>query len=253
MNTARYSVVNILVVAVLTAISCGAFAQSNAPSVSASEIALLRSQLETMRFFHDSFMSLAIWALGTAVAIVLALTVFSWFTNKSNYERDRDLIRQQTAALREELAGLLVQKIADARQELEKNLSGRQVAIRQELERALQPKLDKLHAEIGDATEVALELKAQLEMQEGDQAAGNQRYQWAIYKYCEVLDIFVKLRTDFYEAAEVLDKIGKIVKIAGISLDADTVNSTVQTLQRLPKQHHAVVEELIPRIKKALA
>ncbi len=187
------------------------------------------------------------------VAIVLALTVFSWFTNKANYERDRDLIRQQTAALREELAGLLVQKIADARQELEKDLSSRQVAIRQELERAFQPKLDNLQAEIRAAADVALELKGQLEVQEGDQAANDKRYQWAIYKYCEVLDIYVKRRTDFYQAAEVLDKIGRIVKIPGVSLDADTVNSTVQALQLLPKQHHAVVEELIPRIKKALA
>ena len=82
MNTARYSMVKILVVAMLTGIPCAAFAQNNAPSVPASEVALLRSQLETMRFFHDSFMSLAIWALATAVAIVLALTVFSWFTNE---------------------------------------------------------------------------------------------------------------------------------------------------------------------------
>jgi len=226
--------------------------QTSATQAVQAEVDVLRAQLETMRFFHNSFMSIAIWALGAAVTIALALAVFNWFTNRANYQRDKELIVEKATALREELTGIVAQKTAEAREELDKGLSARQLTLQQSIERALQPKLDKLQSEIKDAVETALGLQAELAIRDADEAADEKSYGWAIYKYCEALDTYRELQTDFYQAAEVLDKLSKILKTPGISVDADTVSKTVQTLQRLPKQHHPVTESLIGRVKTLL-
>src|SRR5262249_2729880 len=148
------------------------------------------AQLDTMRFFHASFMSIVAWALDAAVTIALALAVFNWFTNRANYQRDKELIVEKANALREELTAMVAQKIAEAREELKKRLSARQSALQHSVERALQPKLDKLQAEIKEAAETALELQAELALRDGDEAANTKRYGWAIYKYCEALDTY---------------------------------------------------------------
>lgn len=98
-----------------------------------------------------------------------------------------------------------------------------------------------------------MELKADAEFNEAKAAQSAKRYEWAVYKYCQALEIYVKRQTDFYQASDALDAINEILKTPGVSMDTDTVTSAVEILQRLPKQHHAVTESLITRLKKALA
>lgn len=230
-----------------------ATAEVSASSVPALDVAVLKAQLETTRHFQDSFMSMAQWTLGTAIAVAFALAAFSWFSNKATYERDRDAIRQEAKALQENLHAAMLQQVNQAKQQLEESLNSRQTALQQTVEKAIQPKLDKLQSSVKDAVDGVLELRTDLSIQEADDAVAKKKYTWAIYKYCQALENYVKLNTDFYEAADVLDKISNILKISDLSLDADTVSSSVATLQLLPKQHHPVTEALIARFKKALA
>lgn len=230
-------------------------AASAVPSNTASnvEVQVLRAQLESMRFFHDSFISMAQWALGTAVAVILSLAVFGWFTNKASYERERDLLKQQAHQLKDEVMNLLQMRVIESRKELEAALNTRQAAIQKAVETAIQPKISAVQSAVKDANDAALELKADAALKEAKEAQGSKRHAWAIYKYCQALEIYVQRKTDFYEASDALDAINEILKTPGLTLDADAVSGAVESLQRLPKQHHAVTESLIKRLKIALA
>jgi hypothetical protein len=206
-----------------------------------------------MRSFHDSFVSMAQWALGTAIAVVLSLAVFSWFTSKTNYERDRDLLKQQAQSLKDEIAIQLQKELLESRQALEAGLAERQAAIQKAVETAINPKIQAAQSAAKDANDLALELKADAVFNDAQAAWKDKRYERAVYKYCQALEIYVKRQTDFYEASGALDAINEILKTPGVSMDTDTVTSAVEILQRLPKQHHAVTESLITRLKKALA
>ena len=244
----------ILMPAVVALFCIEASAQASlAASAPSAEVQVLKAQLESMRLFHDSFVSMAQWALGTAIAVVLSLGVFGWFTNKTNYERDRDLLKQQAQSLKDEIALQLQKDLLDSRKTLEAALGTRQAAIQKAVETAVNPKIQAVLSTAKEANDLALELKADAEFSQAKTAQKEKQYQWAIYKYCQALEIFVKRQTDFFQASDALDAINEILRTPGISLDADTVNSTVEILQRLPKQHHAVAESLIARVKKALA
>lgn len=239
----------------LMALTCvDVYAQaSGSASAPSAEVQILKAQLESMRLFHDSFVSMAQWALGTAIAVVLSLAVFSWFTSKTNYERDRDLLKQQAQSLKDEIAIQLQKELLESRQALEAGLVTRQATIQKAVEAAINPKIQAAHLAAQEANDLARELKADAEFNEAKVAQKDKRYEWAVYKYCLALEIYVKRQTDFYQASDALDAINEILKTPGVSMDTDTVTSAVETLQRLPKQHHAVTESLITRLKKALA
>jgi len=226
---------------------------AGAASSPSAEVQVLKAQLESMRSFHDSFVSMAQWALGTAIAVVLSLAVFSWFTSKTNYERDRDLLKQQAQSLKDEIALQLQKELLESRKALEATLTTKQAAIQKAVEAAVNPKIQAAQSAAKDANDLALELKADAEFNEAKTAQKEKRYAWAVYKYCQALEIYVKRETDFYEASDALDAINEILKTPGVSMDADTVSSAVEVLQRLPKQHHAATESLIARLKRALA
>jgi hypothetical protein len=231
-----------------------AYAQaSGAASAPSVEVQVLKAQLESMRSFQDSFMSMAQWALGTAIAVVLSLAAFSWFTSKSNYERDRDLLKQQAQALKDEIAVQLQKELLASRQSLESGLAARQGTIQKAVEAAVNPKIQAAQSAAKDALDLSLEMKASAVFEEAKAAQNHKRYEQAVYKYCQALEIYIKRQTDLYEASDALDAINEILKTPGISMDADTVTSAVEILQRLPKQHHPVSESLIARLKKALA
>ena len=177
----------------------GAASATPSNAASSAEIQVLRAQLESMRFFHDSFISMSQWALGVAITIVLSLAVFGWFTNKANYERERDLLLQQAQQLKDEVANLLQTRINESRKELEASLNSRQAAIQKAVESAIQPKINSIQSTVKDVGDVALELKADAEFKEAKEAQQSRRYEWAVYKYCQAIEIYVKRETDFYQ------------------------------------------------------
>ena len=252
MNLLRITLVTVVSIWLLVPYEVLAQA-SAAASAPTAEVIALRANLDAFKQFHDSFVAMSQWAFGTAIAFALSLALFSWFTNKSNYERDRDLLRQQVQTLREEIEVLVAKATTAAAKELEESMGKRQTAIQTAVEKSLQARLDTVARASKEATDLALGLKADSLIAIARAAQKEKRFAWAVYKYSEVLEIYVKRGTDFYEAAEILDEINTILKTPGASMDADAVSSAVAVFERLPKQHGPVAESLISRLKSALA
>lgn len=227
-------------------------AASAASSAQVAEIAVLKAQLEVMRQMQESFLSMAQWTLGTAIAVAFALAAFGWHTNKTNYERDREALQADAKALRESLEAMLKERLHEAQGVMEKALMARQAAIQGAVEKSIQGKFESLTSRINSVSNDVHELQAEAMEKEADEAAGKQIYGWAVFQYSRVLDLYVKRETDEYEAADILDKLLKIVRTPGVNLDAETVNTAVETLQRLPKRHHAACEPLIAGLKRCL-
>ena len=108
-----------------------------AASAPTTEIAVLKAQLESSRQFHDSFVSMVQWAFGTAIAITLLLAAFGWFTNKSNYDRDRLLLSQQVQMIREEIQTAFNERTQTFKAELSAGLSARQSEIETTVRKAI--------------------------------------------------------------------------------------------------------------------
>ena len=227
-------------------------ASAPASAAQAAEIAVLKAQLDVMRQMQDSFLSMAQWALGTAVAVGLALAAFGWHTNKTNYERDREALQSEAKALRDSLAATLKEGLREAQSAVDQSLAARQTAIQAAVEKANQAKLDAQAAKLNGVRDDVYQIQAESMEKEADESVTKAMYGWAVYKYGQVLDLYVTRHTDEYEAADILDKLLKIVRTQGVSLDADTVNTAVETLQRLPKRHHAACEPLISGLKRCL-
>ena len=233
--------------------SMAAFAQTDSANTPAAELAVLKAQIETMREYQDQFLSMAQWSLGTVFGLALALAAFSWYTNKTSYERDRDALRQEIKALNDEARAAVLEEIRKASRDLESGLENRQSTIQKAIEKTLDGKTEKLATRISKLNEEVLELKSKSVEREAQESERLGNYRWAIYKYCEFLDLCVKRQTDHYEAGDTLDAIRKILEKPDIRLDADTVTEAVEALKRLPSRYHTAAEGLTERLKKAVA
>ena len=238
---------------ILAAHAHAADAPASAPTaLQTTETAVLKAQLETMRQFQDSFMSMGQWTLGGVIAAALALGVFGWHTSKANYERDRDALQREAQALRDATHSALKNGIQQAAKNLDDALGARQTAIQQAVEKVVQARVNGLLATIGSLEDEVLELKAAALEAEADAAVVKKNFGWAVRQYGQLLVLQTKAGTDEYEAADILDKLRSIVKVPGTSLDAETVNNVVEALLRLPKRHHAASEPLIEDLKRCL-
>jgi hypothetical protein len=227
-------------------------AQANIANTPAAEVAVLKAQLETMRQYQDRFISMAQWSLGTVIGLAFALAAFSWFNNKTSYERDRDALRQASKNLSDEVRAALLEEIRQASRDLDRGLENRQSTIQKAFEKVLDARIEKLTARIAKLNDELLELKSNAVQREAEESEKTGTYPWAIYKYCELLELSVRRQTDHYEAGDTLDAIRKILDKPGLALDADIVTGAVETLKRLPPRYHAAAEGLIQLLKKAL-
>ena len=90
-----------------------------------------------MRDYQEQFIEIVLWALATVLAMALGLSAFSWWTNKTAAQRDRE-------ALRQELRGFLTTKMAAAMERLTKGLDDRQTIIQQSVDKVVAGKLNNL-------------------------------------------------------------------------------------------------------------
>jgi flavin-binding protein dodecin len=237
----------------LSAHAYAADAATSAPTGShATEIAVLKAQLETTRQFQDSFMSMGLWTLTGVITAALALGVFGWYTSKTNYERDREALQREAKALREATESALKDGIQRAAKTLEDALVARQTAIQQAVEKVVQAKINGLLATIGSLADEVFELKSAALEAEADAAVVKKNFGSAVRQYGQLLGLQTKAGFDEYEAADILDKLRSVVKVSGTKLDAETVNNVVETLLRLPTRHHAASEPLIKDLKRCL-
>lgn len=223
--------------------------QPQPPSLVQFEV--LKAELETTQAFQDRFISMVQWSMGTVIAIALGLAAFSWYSNKSIYERDREALRQEVDRLKEEARRLVKDEATIAAKNLQASLAAQAGELGKDLEKNIDAKLSGLSTRITEVNNAVLDVQAELTEQEAQEAFKDKRYSWALYKYCELLDIFVRRKTDYYLASDALDEISKILDIPELKLTADDVTTAFTTLKRLPAAHQAVAEKLMKRIKEA--
>lgn len=214
-----------------------------------TEVAVLRAQLETTKQFHDSYMTVTVSALGTAIAIVLALAVFSWFTSKSNYERDRAFLEEKVAILKRELEANAKRQADEIRKELVTTIDTRQAAISKAVESALTQKISTLSVEINRVKSTALELKIETQLNTAKTSLKDKMYDYAIAEYCEAIRLHVERGTDSFMAGDIFDKIYAILKIPDVHMSADNLKEAIDILEALPKDHKYIAEQLVIRLK----
>lgn len=217
------------------------------------EVAVLRAQLETIKQFHDSFISMALWSLSGVIAVALALGAFAWFTNKTNYDRDREAIHREAKALAIELRAEVQTQVQSESKKIMDALADREKAVKESVERTLSQKLSALSTRLSRIESDTLDLKEAALEQEADEAVKSGSHRWAVRQYCELLKVHVTRGTDAYYAGEILDKLRAIAKDPKATLDADTVTLVAKELGDLPKQQQTACEPLISLFKARLA
>ena len=249
----------LLTAALLLSALCVSAATTTATAASAAshplpstEVAVLRAQLETTKQFHDAYMTVTVWALGTAVAIVLALALFSWFTSKSNYERDRAFLEEKVTQLRAEISTLSEKASSQIQTETTAALESRQAAITKSIEASIAQKLTSLSRRITESKGLALDLHIAAKLEKASQSVGQKMYDFAIVEYCEAISLQVQRGSDSYLAGDVFDKINETLRVPGLSISADNLTDAIATLEALPVAHKHITDSMIPRLKSFL-
>ncbi len=210
----------------------------NVPADQQPEIAVLKAQLDTMKQFQDSFMSMAQWTLGSAIAVALAMGAFAWYSSKTNYERDKEFLQREVVNVRSELRVQL-------RSDLEHS-------IQDSIQNAFGLKTSRFDSRIDEVEDEVLVLKERALEQDAKEAAKAGNYCWAVRGYCDLLQVYVKRQSERYFAGDVLDKLRDIARNPAATLDADTVAMAAEALSKLPKAHSAAVDSLISGLKERL-
>lgn len=226
---------------------------SAASASSSTEVMVLRAQLETSKQFQDSFMSMAQWTLGSAIAVALSLGAFAWHTNKTNYERDREAIQREAKSLATELRAELRLEVQAESEKLAVSLGVREASLKEAVERSLAPRFSTLSVRVGNVEREALDLKEVSLERAAEDALEKGIHRTAIRKYCELIRLHVERKQDDFYAADILDRLREIAKNPNATIDADAVTIVVSTVQCLPTQHHAACEPLVALFKQRLA
>jgi hypothetical protein len=246
----------VLLLVALAMVSVAIAAQVNtsvAPVVShaTEELHVLKVQLATIQDYQDQFVSMVQWSLGAVLAMALGLAAFNWYSSKASYERDIASLRQENKALHAELTAMIKAEADASAKRLVEALSERQKEIQAAVAKSLDPKLQKHSSDIADLISDVLELQYERIKQNAEEAAKNERYAWAIYEYCDLLDLSVKNHSDHYQVGDILDEIQKLLGNPKTLLSADDVTHATESLKRLPQRYQAAAQNLIPKISWA--
>lgn len=226
-----------------------ALAQQHAPAVTPTEVVALRAQLDIVRDYQDRFVGIVMWSLGAVVTMTIGLLAFGWYTNKTNYERDRDAVRQERETLRHELRAFLSDEIRRVTQEVNGSIAENEKAIQQRVEKTALASIQKLSSKLDSTTARILEIEHDNLEREAKEALKEKNPRWAVYKYCELLDSSVRRQADHYEVPDILDSIKSALATPGIKMYADDVTNTVEALNRLPAKYQAASERLVEIVK----
>ncbi|MDP1550585.1 MAG: hypothetical protein Q8L97_10585 [Nitrosomonas sp.] len=232
---------------------CGQAAES--PSVLSfaqeQEIAVLRAQLESIEKYQDQILSVVLWSLGAVIAMSLGLAAFNWFANKVSYERDIQAIKQETQAGVSVLEAQLKSEIGQETQKITSEIGAREESMKIAIIKELSKRIDAQTRVIDKQAKEILDLQFENVEREAEDSVAKKRYEWAIYKYCDLLNISVKQGSYSYQAGEILDKISQILDKPEVSLSSDNVTKAIETFSNLPPSHLTAAQNLIPKIKKA--
>lgn len=221
------------------------------PLTTNTEVVELRAQLAVVRDYQDRFIGVVLWSLGAVVTMTIGLLAFGWFTNKVNYERDRDSVRQERDNLRSELRSFISDEIRRVSQDVSSTLNDREKLIEQRVERTAVAHVQRVTSQLKDLAGRVHDIEHENLERDATRAAKEKRYGWAIYKYCQLLDSSVRRESDSYEVPDILDAIKAMLTTPGVKTSADDVTELATALNKLPNKYHAAAETVI-RLAKGL-
>lgn len=209
-----------------------------------AEVEVLKAQIDTMKSYQEQFVSVITWSLGAVLTMAFGLAAFNWYSSRTSYDRDLQALRHENKALHAELRSLLQRETEQAAKHLLEQFGTKQAEIQSALTKALDSKLSEIGTNV-------LNLEYNFTEFEADEALKGKKYSWAIYKYCQLLEMSVRQGSDHYRVGDILDEIGKVLDKPETSLTADNVTDAVEMLRRLPTRYRTAAENLIPRITRA--
>lgn len=225
-----------------------ALGQSKADPLPSAEVVALKAQIEVMQGYQEQFIEVVLWSLGVVVTMVFGMLAFSWYSNKANYERDRDFLRQERDVLRNELISNVGEELNKISGSLPALISESQAPISQKIEENVSSKISSFVSKIENLKYELFELKYKDVERDADQAVKAKSFNWALRKYCEMLDLSAK-RDAGYEIPNTIDSIKLVLQQEGLKLYADDVSLLVETLGRLPSKYRITSEKLIEMVK----
>lgn len=226
-------------------------ASSSASSETSQELQVIKAQIQTTKDYQEQFLSVVEWSLSAVLAMALGLAAFNWYTSKITYERDIQSLHQENKSLHAELTALLKTETEAAAKLLNDQMSNRQAEIQAAIETLLDQKLSKHASALDNLKYELLDLKFQHIKGEAKRAITEKQFGWAIYKYCDLLDVTIEKGSYYYEIGDALDAMGEILDKPETKLSSDYVTKAVETLKRLPQRYQAAAQNLIPKINRA--
>jgi hypothetical protein len=69
--------------------------QPSSSEMNASEIALLKQEVQLQKNFQDNLLKVVVYSLGTVGAIALLLVGYNWWSANKIYERDKSALKEE--------------------------------------------------------------------------------------------------------------------------------------------------------------
>lgn len=223
-----------------------------AAAAAAAEIAALRAQIETTKQFQDSFITMAQWALGTAVAVALALSVFAWQSNKTTYERDRESLAREAKNLAAELRTELQTQIAERSKEVVDSLGTKEKSIADALSKTLDARIALVKGKLSDIEDDIQELQEKDLAQQAQMWTDKDVQSNALAVLAELLVHQIKRESGEYFLSETLNKILEISKDSSKSIGADTYAAVNDAIEKLPRGLRGACDPILANLKRKL-
>lgn len=252
MNLRKYFLTKMLIVTLFLSLNIMAEtivkgSQTQAP-LESNEVILLKAQITSMENHQSQLISIVLWSLSSVIAMALGLAAFNWYTSKVSYEREIHAISQESTAKYKDLHSEIRSSINEQSQILRSELGSKEEEIKNFVIEKLQKKfnaqtamIDGNRLKIIDLQYNLVELLAENAMKEG-------RATWAIYQYCDLLEISVKQKSDDYRVTEILDHISKALDTPNICISSNDITKTTNVFKKLPEAYHPAAQKVLDKL-----
>jgi hypothetical protein len=206
--------------------------QAKGSSFQDKEIAVLKAQLDQMKFNDQRMLSTVYWALGLLGTITVAIVGFGWFANFKVYERDKDAMK---AALQ---------------QEVRKEIDALNKSIEKQITTSISQKTAALKSAIEELTRDLNWLQLENAEREAEEHKSRGVLSNAVRTLAKALNIALGIGYE-WKIAAILDKLKKAfdsMAEKGSSIDASLTQELMQTLDKVPASFEVSVNALGTRL-----
>jgi hypothetical protein len=224
-------------------------ADSSVPDL--ESLAVLVAQMEVVKSYQDTFVSIVLWSLGSVLAMALGLAAFNWYSSRVIYERDIQALRHENQAVVRVIEAELKGEFSEFFQSLEKSLSSSVDAMEKDVEGRLNGSLNSQSLKIESLKKRIVDLEFEVTKIKAESALKENRLSWAIYQYLDLLLISVEQGSCHYEAGDILDVISEILDLDDASIPSEYVTKAIDVFDSLPQGYRVVGERLLSKFHDA--